>query len=100
VTDQPMTDDERALLEHRWAVRVNLPTDAGHVAALARRLVGVARYAAMPTATVERCERAAEQTEAVAAAIAGRVGAERDELARSGLDIARFQREVERTQSE
>jgi hypothetical protein len=92
-----MTYDERILLEHRWAVRANLPTDAGHVAALARRLVGVARYASMPTETVERCERAAEQTEAAAATIAGHVGAERDELARSGLDTASFQKEVERT---
>jgi hypothetical protein len=95
-----MTDDQRVLLAHRWATRVNLPTDAGHVAALARRLVGGARYAAMPTETVERCERAAEQSEAVAAAIAGRVDTERAELARSGLDTASFQREVERRQPE
>jgi hypothetical protein len=98
VTDQPMTDDQRVLLAHRWAVRVNLPTDAGHVAALARRLVGVARYAAMPTKVVEGCERAATHAEAVAAA--GRVDAERAELARSGLDTASFQREVERAPSE
>jgi hypothetical protein len=26
----PMTDDERALLEHRWAVRVSLPSQASH----------------------------------------------------------------------
>jgi hypothetical protein len=38
----PMTDEERALLEHRWAVRVTLPGQASHAAQAARRLVDAA----------------------------------------------------------
>ena len=38
----PMTDEERALLEHRWAVRVDLPGQASHAAQVARRLVDAA----------------------------------------------------------
>jgi hypothetical protein len=38
----PMTGDERALLEHRWAVRVSLPGHASHAAQVARRLVDAA----------------------------------------------------------
>ncbi len=41
----PMTDEERALLEHRWAVRVDLPGQASHAAQVARRLVDAAAAA-------------------------------------------------------
>jgi hypothetical protein len=35
----PISDEERALLEHRWAVLVDLPGQASHAAQVARRLV-------------------------------------------------------------
>jgi hypothetical protein len=40
-----MSDAERVLLEHRWAVRVNLPSDVMHAARTARRALDVAAYA-------------------------------------------------------
>jgi hypothetical protein len=90
----PMTDDERVLAEHRWAVRVNLPTDLAHVAALARRAVAQARYASLQIpadvdAVVDLLEWWATQ-------VAGQADTERGELARSGLDAAAFQRHLER----
>jgi hypothetical protein len=93
MTDQPMSDDERALAEHRWAVRVNLPTDLAHVAALARRAVASARYASLTIpadvdAVVDLLEWWATQ-------VAGQVDSERAELARSGLDAAEHQRHLE-----
>jgi hypothetical protein len=63
VTDQPMTDDERTLLEHCWAVRVNLPADVAYAARTARWLVDHASYAWLPAASVERLEQAAELLE-------------------------------------
>jgi hypothetical protein len=95
VTDQPMTDDERALLEHRWAVRVNLPTDARHAATVALRLLDVVRYTGL--AVPAEVTRAAVDLEAFAAQVERQVGADLDELARSGLDAASFQKEVERS---
>jgi hypothetical protein len=95
VTDQPpMTDDQRALLVHRWAVRVNLPTDLAHAAMLARRAVGVARYGSLPVPA--EVEQAVEVLERWAVEVAGLIDAERTELARSGLDAASFQRQLER----
>jgi hypothetical protein len=74
----PMTEDERTLLEHRWAMRVNLPTDARYAAHIARRLVDVAAYAgvAVPGDFV----RAGEVLKRLAAAISRQVEAERAEL--------------------
>jgi hypothetical protein len=93
MTDQPMTPDERVLAEHRWAVRVNLPTDLAHVAALARRAVSQARYASLQIpadvdAVVDLLEWWATQ-------VAGQVDTERTALARSGLDAASYQRQLE-----
>jgi hypothetical protein len=89
-----MTDDERALAAHRWAVRVNLPTDVGHAAQLARRAVGVARYASLQVPA--DVDEAVELLEWWAAQVAGQVDTERAELVRSGLDAASFQRQLER----
>jgi hypothetical protein len=95
VTGQPMTDDERALLEYRWAVRVNPPTDARHAATVALRLLDVVRYAGL--AVPAEVTRAAVDLEAFAGDVERHVAADRAELAHSGLDAASFQKEVERT---
>jgi hypothetical protein len=94
MTDQRMTDDERALLEHRWAVRVNAPTDAHHVATLALRLLDVARYAGL--AVPAEIRRATVELEAFASEVERQVAADRAELERSGRDVAGFQRALER----
>ena len=91
--DDPMTDDERVLLEHRWAVRVNLPTDANHVARLACRLVDVAAYACVEMPG--EFSRAVELLERLASAVSRQVEAERAELERRGGDSAIFQRQLE-----
>jgi hypothetical protein len=93
-----MTDAERALLEHRSVVRVNLPSDANHAARTARWLAGQAGYARMPGALVERLEQAAEILEAEAFSIAGRVQAEGEERERLDLTTAAYQRRLERSQ--
>jgi hypothetical protein len=90
----PTTDDQRVLAEHRWAVRVNLPTDLGHVAALARRAVAAARYASLQVpvdvdAVVDLLEWWATQ-------VAGLIDTERTALARSGMDAASYQLKLER----
>jgi hypothetical protein len=90
----PMSDDERALLEHRWAVRVNLPTDANHAAQVARRLVGVAAYTGVEVP--DEFGRAVELLERFALAVSRQVEAERAELERRGGDAATYQRELER----
>jgi hypothetical protein len=92
--DPTMSDDERVLLEHRWAVRVNLPTDANHAAQVARRLVDVAAYAGVEVPA--EFGRAVELLERFAQAVSRQVEAERAELERSDLDSAHFQRELER----
>jgi hypothetical protein len=89
-----MTDDERALLEHRWAVRVNLPTDARHAATIALRLLDVVRYAGL--AVPAEVKRAAVKLEEFAAAVSRQVEQERAQRVLSGMDDARFQRELER----
>jgi hypothetical protein len=71
----PMTDDERALLEHRWAVRVGLPGQASHAAQVARRLVDAAADAHLDAPAV--VVRAAEALEGYAVAVHERVQAER-----------------------
>jgi hypothetical protein len=93
IEDRPMTDDERVLAAHRWAVRVNLPTDLAYAAQLARRLPGVARYGGV--AVPAEVEQAGEVLERWAVAVAGQVEQERAELAASGLDPAAFQRQLE-----
>jgi hypothetical protein len=90
----PTPDDARVLASHRWAVRVNLPTDLGHVAALARRAIAAARYAALPVQ--EDIDEAVELLEWWATQVAGQVDTERRELAASGLDAAAFQLKLER----
>jgi hypothetical protein len=94
MNEQPMSDAERTLAEHRWAVRVNLPTDARHAAQLARRLVGVATYCHVPVSA--EVLGAVEILEQWAGEVSRQVDAERAELERSGLDDATFQRHLER----
>ncbi len=93
-----MTDAQRALLEHRAAVRVNLPADAAHAARTARWLAQQADYARLPAPTVERIGQAAEILEATAAQVAGRLEAEGVERARLDLTAAAYQRRLERDQ--
>jgi hypothetical protein len=56
VTEQPITDDEWVLLEHLWAVGRpgDFPTDIAHLAQLARRAVGVARYGSLAVSSEVR----------------------------------------------
>ncbi len=98
MTHEDMTADQRVLLEHRAAVRVNLPGDANHAARTARWLAGQAAYARMPGALVERLEQAAELLEAAAFSIAGRIQAEGEERERLDLTAAAYQRRLERRQ--
>lgn len=93
-----MTEDERVLLEHRWAVRVNLPTDANHVAASARRLLDVAAYARLEVPG--EFTRAVELLERLAAAISRQVEQERAQRVLSGMEDAHIQRELERGQQQ
>jgi hypothetical protein len=90
----PMTDEERALLEHRWAVRVDLPGQASHAAQVARRLVDAAADAHLDAPAV--VVRAVEALEGYAVAVHERVQAERAELQRRGVDTATFQQDLER----
>jgi hypothetical protein len=95
---EDLTEAQRVLLEHRWAVRVNLPGDAQHAARTARWLAGQAGYARLPGALVERIGQAAELLEAAAFSIAGRVQAEGEERERLDLTTAAYQRRLERDQ--
>jgi hypothetical protein len=90
----PMSDEERALLEHRWAVRVSLPGQASHAAQVARRLVDAAADARLDAPAV--VVRAVEALEGYAVAVHERVQAERAELQRRGVDPATFQQDLER----
>lgn len=90
----PITEDQRALLEHRWAVRVNLPTDARHAATLALRLLDVVRYAGL--AVPAEVKRAAVKLEEFAGEVERQVAADRARRVLSGMDDATFQRELER----
>jgi len=94
MADPTMTEDERALLEHRWAVQANLPTDANHAAQVARRLIDVAAYAGVEVP--DEFGRAVEVLERFALAVSRQVGADRAELERRGVDAATYQRELER----
>jgi hypothetical protein len=90
----PMTDDERTQLEHRWAVRVSLPDQASHAAQLARRLIDAAAEAHLEAPAV--VVRAVAALEGYAVAVHERVQAERAELERRGVDTATFQQDLER----
>jgi hypothetical protein len=94
VTEQPITDAQRALLEHRWAVRVNLPSDVMHAARTARRAVDVAAYARLDAPEV--VTRAVEVLEGWAIAVDQRVKTERAQRVLFGMDDAGFQRQLER----
>jgi len=94
----PMTEDERVLLAHRWAVRVNLPTDVMHAAQLARRALEVAAYARLELPGQEAAAAAVETLEGWAIAVDQRVKADRARRVLSGMDDARFRRELERRQ--
>jgi len=94
MADPTMSDDERVLLEHRWAVRVNLPTDARHAATIALRLLDVVRYAGL--AVPPEVKTAAVRLQQFAGEVERQVTADRAELERSGMDDAHFQRELER----
>jgi hypothetical protein len=100
MTDPTMSDDERVLLEHRWAVRVNLPTDANHAARVARRLVDVAAYAGVEVP--DEFARAVKLLERFSQAVSRQVAAERAELEKhsGAVDRATFQRELERAARE
>jgi hypothetical protein len=89
-----MSDEERALLEHRWAVRIDLPGQASHAAQVARRLVDAAADAHLDAPAV--VVRAVEALEGYAVAVHERVQAERAELQRRGVDTATFQQDLER----
>ena len=91
-----MTDDERVLLEHRHAVRVNLPLDVRHAAELARRALGVAGYAAVDVPA--EVTAAAEVVERWTAGVVAQVEGEEAERQRTGTDRASFQRDLERAQ--
>jgi len=91
---EPMTDDERALLEHRWAVRVDLPGQASHAAQVARRLVDAAADAHLDAPAV--VVRAVAALEGYAVAIHEGMEGERGELQRRGVDTATFQPDLER----
>jgi len=93
---EDLTADQRVLLEHRWAVRVNLPTDAAHAARTARWVSQQAAYAglAVPADVVE----AVELLEWYAGEVSRQVEQERAQRVLSGMDDARFQRELERGQ--
>jgi hypothetical protein len=91
----PMTDEERALLEHRWAVRVSLPGQASHAAQVARRLVDAAADAHLDAPAV--VVRAVEALAGYAVAVHERVTAERADLERRGVDAATFQQDLERS---
>jgi hypothetical protein len=71
----PMPDEERALLEHRWAVLVDLPGQASHAAQVARRLVDDAAPAHLDAPAV--VVRAVEALEGYAVAVHERVAASR-----------------------
>ena len=93
MSEQPMSPDERVLLEHRWAVRVNLPGDAAHAARTARWVSQQAAYAgvARPVEVVQ----AIEVLEKFALVVGHQVEVDRAELERRGIDPASFQRELE-----
>jgi hypothetical protein len=90
----PISDEERALLEHRWAVLVDLPGQASHAAQVARRLVDDAAPAHLDAPAV--VVRAVEALEGYAVAVHERVAAEQAELQRRGVGAATFQRDLER----
>jgi hypothetical protein len=90
----PMPAEERALLEHRWAVRVSLPGQASHAAQVARRLVDDDAAARLDAPAV--VVRAVEALEGYAVAVHERVAAEQAELQRRGVDTATFQQDLER----
>jgi hypothetical protein len=98
VTEQPMTDDERTLLAHRWAARVNLPSDARHAARTARWALDHASYARLEAP--EAVARAVEALEGWAVAVDQRVKADRARRVLSGMDDARFQRQLEQARKE
>jgi hypothetical protein len=94
MAEQPMTDAERELLEQRWAARVNVPSEVMHAARTARWAVDHAVYARLDAPAV--VVRAVEALEGWAISVQQRVAAEREELERRGVEIARFQRDLER----
>lgn len=87
-----MTDDERVLLEHRWAVRVNPPTDAAHAACTARWALDHAAYARLELPGQEAVAQAVETLEGWAVAVDQRVKADRARRVLSSMDDARFSR--------
>jgi len=93
-----MTEAQRALAAHRWAVRVNLPTDARHAAQTARWALDQAAYARLELPGQDAVAGAVEVLEGWAVAVHERVKAERAQRVLSGMDEGRFQRELERRQ--
>jgi hypothetical protein len=88
-----MTDNERVLLLHRWAIRVNLRADAARAAEASRHLVASAREAALPVPA--EVEQAADTLAWCARFIAGQLEREQVERDRLGLDVAAYQRRLE-----
>jgi hypothetical protein len=91
---EDLTADQRVLAEHRWAVRCNLPDDAAHAARTARWTVDNATYARVPVPA--DVVEAVELLEWFAGEVARQVEQERAQRVLSGMDEARFQRELER----
>ena len=92
--DEPMTQAEAVLLEHRHAVRTGLPVQARHAAGVAEHAVLAARYAVV--GVPPEVERAVEALAAWAGAVAALVGRERAEREASGAGRAEWQRGLER----
>jgi len=91
---EDLTADQRVLAEHRWAVRLNLPTDAAHAARTARWVSQQAAYAGVPVPA--DVVEAVELLEWFAGEVSRQVEHERAQRVLSGMDDARFQRELER----
>jgi hypothetical protein len=103
MTDEPldlqadMTDAERVLLEHRAAVRVNLPDHARHAAETIRNALSTATYASMsPPPEVLAAALAVERW---ARDVRDQVQRDRHIRQRTGASEAAYQRAIERAQA-
>jgi hypothetical protein len=91
---RPMNATERMLLEHRAAVRVNLPGQLAHAAQTVAASIGAAVYASV--AVPAEVRRAAETLTGWASRTAALVDREEAERERAGADRATWQRQIER----
>jgi hypothetical protein len=91
-----MTEAERVLLEHRAAVRVNLPDHARHAAETVRNALNTASYASLPPPP--DVLTAAETVERWANDVNAQVERDRSIRQRTGASEAAYQRAIERAQ--